>query len=277
MGSLMRESVLPVFGENLRALCALRAPVPQVARDLGLNRMQMRRFLNGESFPKPNQLQRICAYFGVDARILTERLTKAQLDQIRRLGRIDVEPDFNRAIKEAADFIGDLDPFFEPNHELPDGLYEILARSLFQPSVLAQLRVQVTTLRKARVVRGVTPKPFFEAYSGFVGGSTYRQREVRGMLLRQSETYMISFFHEDPRRMVATFLLAPSLRTDLAAFEGFYSLTRTERDGLPRATRCLMRRVTPSCRNLIAMAHRPQFVPFSDAPDEIQAALSRPL
>jgi len=239
--------------------------------------MQMRRFLNGESFPKPHQLQRICSYFGVDARILTHRLTQSQLDQIERFGGIKSTTGRNAAIKEAADYVGDLDALFEPSHELPDGLYEILSRSLFQPGVLAQLHVQVKTLSKARVVRGVTPKRFFEAYSGYVGEASHRQREVRGLLLRQSETFSISFFHNDPRRMIGSFFFAPSIRPDLAAFEGIYTLTRAERAGMPRVTRCLMRRIAPSCRALIAAAHRPQFIPFDAAPDEIRKVLSDPL
>ena len=45
-----------------------------MADALDVNRVQMNRILNGESFPKPGLLKRICDYFSVDARILLQPL-----------------------------------------------------------------------------------------------------------------------------------------------------------------------------------------------------------
>ena len=72
-------NVLPIFGENLHDLCRIAGSSAAVARELGVNRVQFNRFLKSEAFPKPNLLQKICDRFGVDARILTERLTKREL------------------------------------------------------------------------------------------------------------------------------------------------------------------------------------------------------
>ena len=67
-------SVLNVFGSNLRLLIRSRGTISAVAAELGISRVQITRFLQSESFPKPNVLQRICRFFGTDARILTEKL-----------------------------------------------------------------------------------------------------------------------------------------------------------------------------------------------------------
>ena len=61
-----------MFGANLRTLGAKYASVSDLARQLGINRTQFNRYLSGESFPRPDVLDRICVFFGVDARVLLE-------------------------------------------------------------------------------------------------------------------------------------------------------------------------------------------------------------
>lgn len=63
-----------VFGDNLRRLCEDYPSVSAVCRHLGINRTQFNRYLSGDSFPRPDILFQICTYFGVDARVLLERL-----------------------------------------------------------------------------------------------------------------------------------------------------------------------------------------------------------
>jgi len=273
----MYSSVLPIFGENLRILCELRSSVSQVARDLQVNRMQMRRYLSGESFPKPHQLKQFCDYFGVDARILTERLTGEQLAFLEEYGSLQATAPRNPAMQEAMDYIGDLGAFFAESHELPDGLYLFLARSLFQRDTLTQMHIQISTKHRARVVRTVVPKQYFEALNGIDANLPPRERELRGLVLRIVNGYMLQFYQTNPRRMTAVIFLEPSLRPDLASFEGMYMLLTNERKGLPRVTRCLLRRVAPTYRNIVKAAHTPIFSPFSEAPPQIHAALIRPV
>ena len=61
-----------MFGENLRVMSARYPSISELSRQLGVNRTQFNRYLNGESFPRPDILDRICTFFGVDARILLE-------------------------------------------------------------------------------------------------------------------------------------------------------------------------------------------------------------
>lgn len=66
------QDIRAIFGRNLQSLAARAGSVSQLCRDLGINRTQFLRYLNGSAFPRPDVLQRICAHFGVDARILLE-------------------------------------------------------------------------------------------------------------------------------------------------------------------------------------------------------------
>ncbi len=62
------------FARNLRLLCAGYPSVSKVCRQLEINRAQFNRYLNGESYPRPDMLARICDFFETDARILIKPL-----------------------------------------------------------------------------------------------------------------------------------------------------------------------------------------------------------
>lgn len=53
------------FPENLRSLCADYSSIAQVCRDIGLNRQQFNRYLNGGGMPSAHNLRRIANYFEV--------------------------------------------------------------------------------------------------------------------------------------------------------------------------------------------------------------------
>ncbi|MDP5215996.1 helix-turn-helix transcriptional regulator [Ruegeria sp. 2205SS24-7] len=59
-----------IFGDNLRLLSRAYPSISELSRQLGINRTQFNRYLSGESFPRPDVLDRICDFFGTDARIL---------------------------------------------------------------------------------------------------------------------------------------------------------------------------------------------------------------
>lgn len=61
-----------MFGTNLRHLAQNYPSVSELSRRLGINRTQFNRYMSGESFPRPDILDRICTFFDVDARILLE-------------------------------------------------------------------------------------------------------------------------------------------------------------------------------------------------------------
>ena len=61
-----------MFGANLRELAREYPSISELSRQLGINRTQFNRYLSGESFPRPDVLERICSFFDVDARILLD-------------------------------------------------------------------------------------------------------------------------------------------------------------------------------------------------------------
>lgn len=55
-----------VFSKRLKELCDTAPSVSAVARDLGINRQQFARYLNGSTLPRPNVVQQIADYFKID-------------------------------------------------------------------------------------------------------------------------------------------------------------------------------------------------------------------
>ena len=53
------------FSKNLRDLCSKRVSIAQVCREIGFNRQQFNRYLNGGGMPSDHNLHRISQYFGV--------------------------------------------------------------------------------------------------------------------------------------------------------------------------------------------------------------------
>jgi hypothetical protein len=62
----------------LRELCKRTDAIAEVADHLGVNRVQMNRILNSESFQKPGLTKCICDHFSINARILLEPLAKLE-------------------------------------------------------------------------------------------------------------------------------------------------------------------------------------------------------
>lgn len=67
-----------VFGRRLRELSSDRASYSQIARELGINRQQFARYLNGSSMPRDALLRKIAEYFSVDPGDLFQSQPAAQ-------------------------------------------------------------------------------------------------------------------------------------------------------------------------------------------------------
>ncbi|MBO0344151.1 helix-turn-helix domain-containing protein [Roseibium limicola] len=57
--------LLPALAQNLKTACAQRRSISEVCRDIGLNRQQFNRYVNGKATPSPYNMQRIADYFGL--------------------------------------------------------------------------------------------------------------------------------------------------------------------------------------------------------------------
>lgn len=129
-----------IFGKNLRKLIGEDTPITEVARHVGVNRTQLNRYLYGEAFPRPDVLHRICAYFGVDARILTQSLAEIDADQ-------------QQAEPTDASILPGLD--FEPaDHSVfPDGFYIEWKASWIYEGFYTQHLLLASTVGGRRVTR----------------------------------------------------------------------------------------------------------------------------
>jgi len=58
------------FSQNLRTLCKTQPSVSKICREIGLNRQQFERYLQGSSVPSSHNTFRIGQYFGIDEQSL---------------------------------------------------------------------------------------------------------------------------------------------------------------------------------------------------------------
>ena len=67
---------MTTFEQNLKHLIEVHhgGNISQAAIAMNINRTQLSRYLNENTWPREAQLRRICAHFGVDARILLDPL-----------------------------------------------------------------------------------------------------------------------------------------------------------------------------------------------------------
>ncbi|RNF33544.1 helix-turn-helix domain-containing protein [Paracoccus methylarcula] len=259
-------SVLEVFGHNLRNLTALRGSQAFVAQELDINRIQFQRYLRSESFPKPNVLKRICDYFEVDARILTDLLTPTQLDLISAgLYNTSPLPPATAAMYEAVGFCVPDQDFFHGSNELPDGVYQIWRGANSRRDCATQMLLRINTLAVARVVRGYNARETVPRHLRTLG----RKREFRGMVLRQREGYTMLFFHSEPSRTTSLIHLRMIELGMETAATGFAVLARSEQEHGNRITRCLVMKVEGGWREQRRIARMPAFIPWEEVPEHI--------
>lgn len=58
------------FSRNLKSLCADHGSISQICRDIGINRQQFNRYLNGASMPSAHNLRRIARHFDLNEETL---------------------------------------------------------------------------------------------------------------------------------------------------------------------------------------------------------------
>lgn len=169
------EDIRSIFGRNLRKLVNGDSPVTEIARDLGINRTQLNRYIYGEAFPRPDILHRICTYFGVDARILTQSLD--EIDAEQRHPALGSSP------------IPTLE--FEPVSEnvFPDGFYIEWKQSWIYANMFTKHLLQASTDNGTRVTR-------IRAPSGFrpdLKGARYKLPliDFHGIAVNQSDGFAI--------------------------------------------------------------------------------------
>jgi transcriptional regulator with XRE-family HTH domain len=268
--------VLLAFGHNLRLLTGRKGSIARVAEDLGIGRVQFQRFLRAESFPKPNVLAQICAYFGVDARILTEELTPELLHKMQSDGAAAQAPDLTEVQRnwlKATSFAGDDFDYFSGPHSLEDGLYTIWRRSLSQADKVFRSNIQIATHNGVKTLRGYDPKSLYASVN-----PPASEREYRGFCLKLDWGYSCIIFGSRPRPTSSVFFLAPTgFLGARCSFFGFSCLGREEISGTRRTSRMLMEKVEGTYQQIIRQAHMPMFYDPQDVPKRIMSRIGPPL
>ncbi|MGR3636356.1 MAG: helix-turn-helix domain-containing protein [Shimia sp.] len=200
-----------MFGQNLRTLAADYPSVSKLCRDLGINRTQFNRYLSGESFPRPDVLYRICEFFGTDARILLEPLSK-------------IEPDHGILNHPyLADYVGsgmtDI-----PQDVFPDGFYQFSRRSFIENDLIITGLIYVFRKDDHCFIRAYEAKGAMKEQGLPTDAET---REFRGVVLPQEDGVATVLSH---RRTMATSF---NYLSRVASFQNHYWIgyaTRTVRE-----------------------------------------------
>ena len=141
-----------VFGQNLRELVDQKPSISHVCRELDINRTQFNRYLSGEAHPRPEILDRICTYFGCDARILLTPLAEL------REKHSSTWP-FGEAPDPFDALTGDFD-----HTRMPDGLYQFLLPNMVEPgAIVVDLIRLFTTAQGVKGVHWSIPHPYADS------------------------------------------------------------------------------------------------------------------
>lgn len=256
------SDVLSVFGANLRILSNERGTIASVARDLDISRVQFNRFLKGESFPKPNQLQKICKYFDVDARILTEPLADLRTPNV-----------WDAPYYQALKFV-QVEQYSAPSQEkIADGLYGIWRKSMALKDKVTFSIVQFKTVNGARVARGYDPRGLY----GGTGKLNSRMREFRGVMHDQSEGLTIVFRHAPPASWVSMSFLAENRASNDGSYTGFMAIARPDYAGSRRVSRTHWAPIEPTCSAILAAGRMKSWWDPIEVPWDVRQTIERPI
>ena len=200
-----------MFGANLRRLSRLYPSISELARQLGINRTQFNRYLSGESFPRPDVLERICVFFDVDARILLE-----PVDALNRRGNVINGPFLQDFLGPGVNNI--------PEDYFPSGFYRFSRRSFVNEAQFIVGLVHVFRDGSQTFMRGFEPT---EAMRQQGLPADARSREFRGYVARQEDGVAILVSRRNSMTCSFNFLAR------VASFENNFwvgYVTRTIRD-----------------------------------------------
>ncbi|MCT4559487.1 MAG: helix-turn-helix domain-containing protein [Pelagimonas sp.] len=268
-----RHATNDVFAANLKLLCALRPSIAQVGRDLDISKVQMARFLNGTSFPKPVVLKRICDYFHVDARILLDPIPPEDLDFIATLQkssgplasilRTRRDPWTEAALSFATENRHDVDT----TDMIQDGLYVIWRQSYARPGAYCAIPVSFKTLGKLRIYRGYDARELYRNTPAF---HQPHRREFRGFVFGGAfGLAALSFGSMESSFVNVAFFDKPAMLKQ-SAVSGFIVAQSLERQGFRRHSNLVLDPVGPEFADLLRLARAPTYYDLNDLPEYVR-------
>ncbi len=253
-----------IFAENLRELCERRGTQAAMGRALGLTKVQLQRYLRGDSFPKPDVLQRLCLYFGTDARILTMRLHEISAPAPHP----SIATAQDSGLSEAWHFAVQGEDLFSPSEDLPDGLYTVWRRSFLSQDTCFRTVMQIKTLSHARVLRSFEPRnsPISVAH------------EYRGVVYRQAQGFVVHIYYPEPMNSFAQVFLNPFIvGAGRRSLLGYMALGREEFPGITRLSRMLWEPIAPNFRAAMAAYRKTGLIRNADVPHSVASLILPPV
>lgn len=236
-----------MFGANLRRLSKRYSSISELSRQLGINRTQFNRYLSGESFPRPDVLDRICRFFGVDARILLE-----PVESLTTNNHVISGPFLSDFLANGTRNI--------PEEFFPSGFYCFYRRSFLNTSLFLRGLVHVSRSDQITHVRGFEAR---EAMRSQGLSEDLPSREFRGYVARTEDgvTMMISRRHA----LSSTF----NYLSRISSFEnnfwsGYVSRSMRESPGGIRVTRMIYEYLGTGCAKALPTARNCGFIQESD-------------
>ena len=239
-----------IFGQNLKTLSASYKSTAALCRDLGINRTQFNRYLSGESFPRPDVLYQICAFFDVDARILLEPVDDITTTSAELLGHPFL-----------AGYFG-ANPTTVPEPLFPSGFYSFVRRSFIDDAMFTLGLVQVHRDGPYTFLRGFEPRDAMRLQ----GLSTQpHNREYRGLIMRQEEGVMALVTHRNSLACSFNFL-TPETSFQSNIWEGYASRTVREKVTGRRAARMVYQYIGRGLTTALPIARQAGLVTLEDVP-----------
>jgi transcriptional regulator with XRE-family HTH domain len=238
-----------MFGANLRKLAEPYQSISELSRALGINRTQFNRYLSGESFPRPDVLARVCAFFKVDARVL--------LEPVDKIARYD-DPIANPFLQ---DYVG-VGSNDVPTDIFPSGFFRFSRRSFLCKDVFILGVVHIRRDGRNTFIRG------FESINSMRVQSLTTDkdsREFRGIVIRQDDGVAIIASRLNAMTCSYNYL------NKVASFQnnfwlGYVTRTIPERANDMRITRLVYEYLGPDPKDALPAARAARFYTVDELP-----------
>ncbi|WP_311733216.1 helix-turn-helix transcriptional regulator [Sulfitobacter noctilucicola] len=238
-----------MFGANLRLLSLPYSSISDLSRQLGINRTQYNRYLNGESFPRPDVLSRICTFFDVDARVLLE-----PVDQIASARNSNTSSYLKNYVYAGAEDV--------PTDIFPSGFYRFTRRSFTMEDVFISGLVYIFRKDSQTFLRGYETK---KAMTLQDFPNSAEAREFRGAVMQQESG--IVFIVSRKNAMTSSFNYisrVPSFENNF--WVGYVTRTVPENQNGLRATRMVFEYVGKSTAVALRTARKSGFLSREELP-----------
>lgn len=249
--------VRDMLGQNLRQLLGANHSVTAVCRDIGLHRSQFNRFLNGQAFPKPDVLQRICKYFNTDARILLQPLSS--FDSSTQIGTDKVSIGIHPEVHDYFPFSSG-----EKHTEImPCGFYRYYRHSYIHRDLYQSAIVYVYMRNGLKFYKGFMHRHLARELNLRVNSAA--DREFRGSVMGTDTGIFLYAAQRGSRSLTVNYL---ELRTtvDKSFLSGYCARTMSQVDGIPRVCKTVFEKLPDELRYVRKAAREAGLMTIDELP-----------